>query len=167
MKQVLLGAVTFFVGIQLVPYGRDHTNPTTNVEPTWDSPATRQAVVGVCFDCHSNQTKWPWYSNIAPVSWVVQHHVDEGRETINFSEWNQDWESAEDAAEEVAKGRMPMGGYDLMHPEAALTPAQRTALADGLERTLGGEGGERGEREERGERVEREEREEREEADER
>src|SRR5690242_16317240 len=74
---------------QLVPYGHDHTNPRTVAEPAWDSPATRALADRACFDCHSNQTRWPWYSHVAPTSWLVQHHVDEGREVLNFSTWNR------------------------------------------------------------------------------
>ena len=59
-----------FLAIQFVPYGRDHSNPPVIGEPTWNSPETRALAVRACFDCHSNETVWPWYSNIAPVSWL-------------------------------------------------------------------------------------------------
>ena len=74
-----------FVAIQLVPYGRDHDNPAVIAEPNWDSPQTRDLFMTACGDCHSYETEWPWYSNIAPVSWLVQHDVEEGREKLNFS----------------------------------------------------------------------------------
>jgi len=64
----LLGLVVVFVLIQLVPYGRDHSNPPVVQEPAWDSPETRAMVMGACGDCHSNQVVWPFYSNIAPIS---------------------------------------------------------------------------------------------------
>ena len=73
---VLLGG---FLLMQFVPYGRNHSNPPVISEPHWDSPQTRELAVDACFDCHSNETNWPWYSNIAPVSWMVQRHTDEGR----------------------------------------------------------------------------------------
>jgi hypothetical protein len=84
---VLIGLVGVlgFLAIQLVPYGRDHTNRPVTGEPKWDSPATRADAVTACFDCHSNQTVWPWYSNIAPMSWLIQHDVDEGRAALNWS----------------------------------------------------------------------------------
>ena len=78
----LLGA---FLLIQLVPYRV--SNPSTRREPKWDSPRTRELAVAACYDCHSNQTKSEWYSNIAPVSWWIKNHVDEGRSALNFSEW--------------------------------------------------------------------------------
>jgi hypothetical protein len=75
----LIGAVILLVGIQVIPYGRSHTNPPVTGEPAWDSPKTRELAVRACYDCHSNQTVWPWYSHIAPISWLVQQDVDEGR----------------------------------------------------------------------------------------
>ena len=83
MRRLLIGlagllvlGVIVFAAIQLVPFGHDHTNPPVVAEPAWDSPETRAFAVTACFDCHSNQTVWPWYSNIAPVSWLVQRDVD-------------------------------------------------------------------------------------------
>ena len=79
----LVGVLGLLV-IQLIPYGREHSNPAVVSEPPWDSPATRAFAVTACFDCHSNETEWPWYSNIAPMSWLVQRDVDEGRQHLNF-----------------------------------------------------------------------------------
>ena len=126
---------------QLVPYGRDHTNPPVVAEPAWDHPATRALAVRACFDCHSNQTKWPWYSHVAPMSWLVQSHVDEGRETLNFSAGPDGLGEADDAAEEVLEGEMPPRSYTLLHPKARLSTAERDALAAGLSATFrGGDG---------------------------
>lgn len=132
--------------IQLVPYGHGHTNPKVIQEPAWDSPATRELAARACFDCHSNETKWPWYSNIAPISWLVQDHVDEGREYLNFSEWNKTYEEAGEAGETVEEGEMPIPNYLWLHPEAKLSVKEKAALIAGLNATLGGEGGERSER---------------------
>src|SRR5690348_13788870 len=90
VKRILIGlavVIGLFALMQLVPYGRDHTNPPVLKEPPWDSPATRELAVRACFDCHSHQTKWPWYSHVAPFSWVVQHNVDTARTVLNFSDW--------------------------------------------------------------------------------
>jgi hypothetical protein len=81
-----VGVLVLAVLIQFVPYGRNHTNPAVIMEPTWDSPQTRQLAVRACYDCHSNETAWPWYTNVAPVSWLTQHDVDDGRHKLNFSE---------------------------------------------------------------------------------
>ncbi|MEZ4770229.1 MAG: heme-binding domain-containing protein [Caldilineales bacterium] len=77
---VILALVAVFLLIQLVPYGRDHTNPPVVQEPVWDSPQTEALARAACYDCHSNEVVWPWYSNIAPISWLVQRDVDEGRQ---------------------------------------------------------------------------------------
>lgn len=128
------------VAIQLVPYGRDHTNPAVVVEPEWDSPVTRELVVGACFDCHSNETVWPWYSRVAPFSWAIQSEVEEGRDELNFSEWHLDQEGGE-SAETVREGSMPPGQYQLLHSEARLDDNQVAALEAGLVATFGDDEG--------------------------
>lgn len=127
-----------FLLIQLVPYGRAHDNPSVVSEPNWDSPQTRELAQRACFDCHSNETVWPWYSNVAPVSWLLQRHVEEGRHKLNFSDWSRsEGEEAEEMGESVVKGSMPLANYLWTHPVARLTDAERTALADGLNATAG------------------------------
>ena len=128
--------VLAFVAIQFVPYGGDHVNPPVGAEPTWDSPGTRTLAKQACFDCHSNETHWPWYSNVAPFSWLLQDHVIEGREELNFSEWGAGKEE-DDIAESVMDGEMPTWDYQLMHPEANLSAADRQVLIDGLIATFG------------------------------
>ena len=87
---VLIGG---FVLIQLLPIGKDYTNPPVVQEPAWDSPQTRELAMAACGDCHSNETTWPAYSKIAPISWLVARDVEEGRSKLNFSEWNRPQES--------------------------------------------------------------------------
>jgi heme-binding protein len=132
--------VVGFLGAQAIPYGRAHSNPPVQTEPAWDSPTTRALTVTACFDCHSNETEWPWYSNIAPVSWLVQSDVDRGREALNFSQWGGENEGG-DAAERVQDGTMPPFSYTLTHPDAALSEADRDALIRGLVATFGGDSG--------------------------
>jgi len=132
-----LGAIGLLAVAQLVPYGRAHTNPPVVAEPPWDQPATRALAVRACFDCHSNQTHWPWYSHVAPASWMLQNHVDEGRETLNFSEWGRGNEEAAEAGDQVRDGEMPPRSYLLLHPEARLSAAEKAALARGLDASLG------------------------------
>src|SRR5687767_3388469 len=126
-----------FVAIQLVPYGGDRVNPPVAAEPSWDSLETRALAKQACFDCHSNETEWPGYSTVAPVSWLIQHDVAEGRAVLNFSEWQRPQKEAHEAAEKVLEGEMPLPIYQLMHAHARLTAADRDRLARGLERTLG------------------------------
>lgn len=139
VKRGLLTLAALLVVIQLVPYGRDHANPPVTAEPAWDSPETRALAVAACFDCHSNETVWPWYSNVAPVSWLVQRDVDEGREKLNFSEWGRPQE-ADEAGETVREGEMPPRQYLITHPEARLSDVELATLAAGLDRSLGAGG---------------------------
>jgi len=150
IRYALIGAIVVFLLIQLVPYGRDHDNPPITGEPDWDSPRTVELAQTACFDCHSNETEWPWYSNIAPVSWLVYRDVVEGRDALNWSEWDREQEEAEESAETVEEGEMPPRIFTITHPEARLSEAEKAELIDGLEATFGreednsGSGGEDG-----------------------
>jgi mono/diheme cytochrome c family protein len=137
---ILVGSVLLLVILQLIPYGRAHTNPPLLTAPTWDSPQTQALFERACGDCHSNQTRWPWYSNIAPISWLVQRDVDEGRAKLNVSEWGQGEQETEEIGEVVENGEMPPRIYLLTHPEARLLAQEKTALVDGLQASLGGNG---------------------------
>ena len=142
-RRVLLGLGTLllviFAALQLVPYGRAHENPPVVQEPAWDSPRTRELAVRACFDCHSNEVVWPWYSNVAPVSWLVERHVEEGRGKLNFSRWDQPQREAHEAAEQVQEGEMPPRYYTPLHGTARLTTTEQEELIAGLQATLGGE----------------------------
>lgn len=137
MKRIVLFIVTGIVAlgilIQLIPYGHDHTNPPVNAEPAWDSPQTRALARRACYDCHSHETRWPWYSNIAPASWLVYHDVEEGRMHIDFSDWNRAEEQHADEFKKVFdENSMPPVQYLLLHPEARLSSQERQKLFDGL-----------------------------------
>jgi hypothetical protein len=138
IKRLLVGGVFLLVAglflIQFVPYGRQHDNPPVLREPNWSSPQAREVAQAACFDCHSNETVWPWYSNVAPMSWLVQHDVEEGREYLNFSEWGsgREGEESEELYEVMEEGEMPPVPYLLLHGEARLTDAERSQLMNGL-----------------------------------
>ena len=125
-----------FALVQLVPYGRTHSNPPVIEEPRWDSPHTRELAVRACFNCHSNQTRWPWYANLAPVSWVVQFDVETARSVINFSEWNHSYDLAPASGLSVMTDNMPTLKYRMAHPEASLTEQEKRDLARGLDAML-------------------------------
>lgn len=136
----LVAIILLALAIQLVPYGRAHANPQVVAEPAWDSPNTRALFATACGDCHSNETVWPWYSNVAPVSWLIQHDVEEGRARFNVSEWGVRENEGEEAAETVQEGSMPPWFYNLLHPEARLSAGEKEALIAGLLATFGEEG---------------------------
>ena len=131
------GLAVLFLLIQAVPYGRDHSNPPVTKEPAWDSQQTRDFAKDSCFDCHSNETKWPWYTNIAPASWLTENDVKEGRSTLNFSEWDRPQEAG-DIVEAVQGGGMPPWYYAWMpnHAAARLSSSEKSAFVAGLQETL-------------------------------
>ena len=126
-----------FVAIQFVPYGRGaEKNPPVRQEPKWDSPRTRDLAVRACFDCHSNETKWPWYSHVAPASWLVWWDVVEGRKHLNFSEFDRKQKHADEASTMIMSDEMPLWYYLPLHAEAKLTEEEKLALIDGLDATF-------------------------------
>ena len=131
-----LGAIALFALIQLIPFGHSHSNPPVTGEPSWDAPQTRILFSQACGDCHSNLTTWPWYSNIAPVSWLVQKDVNEGRSQLNVSEWNRPQDGAGDVVEQIQGGGMPPSYYTWMHSSAKLSSAQKQALVRGWQATM-------------------------------
>lgn len=137
MIKILGWGLLALILIQVVPYGHSHTNPPATGEPAWNSPATKDLVHRACFDCHSNETVWPWYSNVAPMSWLLARDVNGGRSHLNFTEWNQPQKHAKDVANEVKSGDMPPWFYLPMHPLAKLTEAEKQALVDGAAMSLG------------------------------
>jgi hypothetical protein len=129
------------IAIQLIPYGKNHANPPVVREPVWNSPVTRELAKNACFDCHSNETIWPWYSRIAPVSWLVYWDVVEGRKHLNFSEWkggSGKHEQPQEITKEVLEGGMPPLQYFIAHPEAKLDASSKKLLVDGLAATAAG-----------------------------
>jgi hypothetical protein len=151
IKTLTINAVIVIImlgAIQLIPVNRH--NPPIRREVIWDAPETEALARQACFDCHSNQTEWPWYSKIAPASWIIWYDVSEGREKMDFSDWDRfahaDYVDPNDAfppktlseriAEVVRSGRMPPGTYRLANPDARLTDAEKEALIAGLVRTV-------------------------------
>ena len=129
---VILGLLVLgFIGIQFVPVVR--TNPPVTA-PLAAGPAVQAVLRTSCYDCHSNETVWPWYSMVAPVSWLVVEDVSEGRGHLNFSEWadlGADLEPyvAAEIMEEIEDGGMPLAEYVKMHPGAEVTPEEYAILA--------------------------------------
>lgn len=121
--------------LQLLPFGHPRTNPSVTNEVAWPDTTTRTLFFRACGDCHSNETRWPWYSGVAPVSWTVTGHVRHGRGTLNVSEWSDErfGEEARKSAQTLDDGTMPLPSYLRLHPGARLTEAERAHLRRGLE----------------------------------
>lgn len=136
LRRAVIGAAVLLIAIQVVPYGRAHDNPPVTGAPTWVDAEVKALFTDACADCHSNETRWPWYTNVAPISWITTLHVVEGREAFNVSTYPRVGEGDE-AAETIEEGEMPQRSYVLLHPEARLTVGERAVLADGLHRMFG------------------------------
>jgi hypothetical protein len=139
--KILIGLVAVAVLIQLIPRGRVHTNPAITKEPAWNSPQTADLARRACYDCHSNETTWPWYSKIAPVSWLVSHDVNTGRRHLNFTQWDQPQRHAKDVAEQLREDEMPPWYYTPLHPRAKLSDAEKQAFIAGAEKSFGPQAG--------------------------
>jgi len=136
------------LAIQLVPVPR--ANPAERRAPQWASDEVRALAERACFDCHSDRTQWPWYARVAPISWVLWYDVTQGREALNFSDWERHAHSetvdpadpfppktlSERIAQEIRSGAMPPGTYRLLHAGARLSAAEREFLIEGLVRTV-------------------------------
>ena len=125
ISKLAIAAVALLLVIQLVPV--DRSNPPVESEVPADAE-TRAILKRACYDCHSHETRWPWYAKVAPVSWLVAHDVEEGREHLNFSAWNRydakkQAKKLDEVWEEVEEGEMPLWFYVPLHPEAKLSDA--------------------------------------------
>ncbi|HWH35286.1 MAG TPA: heme-binding domain-containing protein [Acidimicrobiales bacterium] len=132
LRWALGGLVAGFVAIQLVPYGWRHPNPPVVADAPWPSAEAARLARAACYDCHSNETEWPIYAYVAPVSWLVRNDVEEGRDDLNFSRWDEDAGEADDGAETVAEGEMPPRRYQLAHAGARLSGEERQVLLAAL-----------------------------------
>jgi hypothetical protein len=134
LKRIGIALIVVLIAAQFIPVNR--TNPPVTREVKWDTPTTRALAQRACFDCHSNETNWVWFDNIAPASWYVAHHIDDGRRSLNFSEWDQPNSDFEEVSRSMKNGEMPLWDYVLLHPSAKLTAEEQTALLNGLQATF-------------------------------
>jgi hypothetical protein len=133
LLRITLAALVVFALLQAVPYGWWHENPAVAQDAPWPDQASADLARTACYDCHSNETEWPAYSYVAPMSWLVRHDVEEGRDELNFSLWDEFDDEAHDAAERVEDGSMPPSQYQLLHPGARLTDAEVDQLVAAFE----------------------------------
>lgn len=135
-KNILIGLAVIFVIMQF--FRIDKNNPSTDPEKDFievmNPPAKIAKMLEVsCYDCHSNDTKYPWYTNVAPVSWWVKGHINNGRKHLNFSEWadfpaKKKAHKLEECVEYVEETRMPIFSYTIPHRDAALCKDERAEL---------------------------------------
>lgn len=140
VKMVLIGAAGLVLAMQVFRPSR--TNPTFDASRTLQARTHLTEQVGAildrsCVDCHSNQTRWPWYSQVAPVSWLVANDVREARHHLNFSDW-PDKPKVQDAnlvmmCHQVERGSMPLASYTWMHRGSKLSPQDVRAICDWTE----------------------------------
>lgn len=133
---LLAGAVSVFVLIQFIPFGHTRTNPSVVSEPHWSSSQARTLVKEHCFQCHSNETEWTWYSNIAPGSWLIAYDVSKGRKEFNFSDWGRKPEEVDEMIEKISEGEMPPVQYWLFHPSSRMNDQQKLDLINALESSI-------------------------------
>lgn len=137
MKKVIL-AIVIIIGIMqfIRPQKNDSADFSKDIATVVAIPANVQEILKTsCYDCHSNKTNYPWYSEIAPVSWFLAQHVNEGKEHLNFSEWtkynnNQKGHIISEIKEEMKKQGMPLESYLWIHKDAVLTQAQYQTMID-------------------------------------
>ena len=130
LRWVVLGVAVVFVAIQLVPVDRSSPPISAEIPAT---PEARAVLRRACYDCHSHETRWPWYGRIAPVSWLLARDVRNGREELDFSTWDQYTtrrrvRKLKEILEQVAEGEMPPWFYLSVHREAVLSAEDRETL---------------------------------------
>jgi hypothetical protein len=137
-KRILIVILIILIGIQFIPALPADYQPQSGQTflEVYDVPREVGAILKTtCYDCHSHQAKWPWYSKVAPLSFWIGHHVEEGREHLDFSQWGtysikKADHKLEEIIEEIKEGEMPMDSYTWLHSEARLSEAQKSLLLD-------------------------------------
>lgn len=133
MKNTLIIILVIFIAMQFLQV--EHSNPKTDIALEIQAPQEIKAILKKsCFDCHSNEAKYPWYSNIAPVSWMISRHVNNARSLVNFSTWESYTQEKKDKKiKEVFRtvyAAMPLPSYLYMHDEAQLSKEERALVRE-------------------------------------
>jgi cytochrome c551/c552 len=138
LKRIGIAFIVLFIVIQVFRINKTITpvnEQTDFMAVTQTNPEVATILKNACYDCHSNQPTYPWYTNVAPVSWWIKNHINEGSKHLNFSIWQtytvkRKDHKLEECVEMIEEGEMPMNSYTWMHPEAKLTDAQKQLLID-------------------------------------
>lgn len=138
IKKIGIAFIVLFIVIQVFRINKTITpvnEQTDFMAVTQTNPEVATILKNACYDCHSNQPTYPWYTSVAPVSWWIKNHINEGSKHLNFSIWQtytvkRKDHKLEECVEMIEEGEMPMNSYTWMHPEAKLTDAQKQLLID-------------------------------------
>jgi hypothetical protein len=139
LKWIFVGAGALFAALQFT--NPPHVNPPVKNDflARMNPPPKIAAMFkSACYDCHSHETRWPWYSSVAPMSWKIAQDVDEGRVQLNLSDWPSDpkraWKKMENMSEEIDQKDMPLKKYMILHKDAQLTDDERSELTQWLDK---------------------------------
>jgi hypothetical protein len=143
MKKILLVLIVIFVAIQFVRPNRTPVESPDSIDliaKYTPPPEVRSILSNACYDCHSNKTRYPWYSQVQPMAWFLANHINEGRKRLNFSEFGQlqplrAVQKLDDCVDEITERRMPLASYRLAHADARLTQAQINTFVAWLDQT--------------------------------
>lgn len=138
LKRIGIAFIVLFIVIQVFRINKTITpvnEQTDFMAVTQTNPEVATILKNACYDCHSNQPTYPWYTSVAPVSWWIKNHINEGSKHLNFSIWQtytvkRKDHKLEECVEMIEEGEMPMNSYTWMNPEAKLTDAQKQLLID-------------------------------------
>ena len=139
-KKIVLALLVVLVGIQFIPTTRNQSNKVSEVAftKTFNVPDNIQNLLKTsCYDCHSNNTIYPWYNKMQPISWFLEHHIKEAKAELNFSEFGayskrKQKSKLKRMISEVRENKMPLSSYILMHKEAKLSKADKALLVNWL-----------------------------------
>lgn len=136
-KKILWVIIILLVVIQFIHPARNKNNPQpNNIETKYNMPADVKTILQkACYDCHSNNTRYPWYSKLQPVDWWLTHHVNEGKRELNFDEFTNrpiayQYHKLDETDEQVRENKMPLNSYTWIHKDAILTDAEKQSLSN-------------------------------------
>ena len=140
-KIIVVVLLVAFVGIQFIPTNRNHSEevPPSDFMLVKNVPTEVKSILMIsCYDCHSNNTHYPWYQKVQPVSWYLEGHIEDGKEELNFSDFGSYSDRMQKAKmrsiiSQVEDGKMPLPSYTLLHPEAELTAEEKQLLVKWIE----------------------------------
>jgi hypothetical protein len=139
IKKIILLFLIAFIAIQFYPRNNNNVSKIKSVNALSISETSSDSVLQIlktsCYDCHSNNSVYPWYTNIQPFSWWINHHIYEGKESLNFDEWGtytlkKKNHVLHEIEEQIEEGKMPLESYTLIHKNAILTQAQKSLIYD-------------------------------------